>query len=98
MALHRTIEEIRSLPYPEYRSWELFYLLEPWGWQNEEYHAAALMTLLYNVNAGKGKGKKVEDFMRDLGKTLLEELEPAPNISEMPREKVLALIKRDFGL
>ncbi|MCZ2155743.1 MAG: hypothetical protein LC114_17900 [Bryobacterales bacterium] len=99
LALGKSLAEVRALPYPEYRSWQLFYLAEPWGWQNDEYHFAALLAMLYNANRGKkGKARDVKDFMRNMQEAVLKELQDAPDISEMTREQIIAMVKRDFGI
>lgn len=102
LALNKSIGEIRSLPYPEYRSWELFSILEPFGWENDEYRAASLLALIYNVNKGKGKAKTPKDFMRDTQAEILKQLEQAPDISDLPieeqREILMRQIKKDFGI
>jgi hypothetical protein len=86
------------MPYPEYRSWELFYLLEPWGWHNSEYHAAVNMAMLYNINRSKGKPKEVKDFFRDMPKEILDQLKEAPDVNELSREDIIKRIKKDFGI
>ena len=54
------------MPHPEWRSWYLFSLAEPFGWHDEEVRWASLMALLVNINKGKkSKTKKPKDFMRD---------------------------------
>lgn len=102
LALGRSIGEVRALPYPEYRSWQLFYTLEPWGWHNEEYYAATLFALLYNINRGKGKAKEPKEFMRDLPKALLQELNEGDPLEGMTleeqREYLIRQIKKDFGI
>ena len=102
MALNKTISEIRALPYPEYRSWELFYLIEPFGFVNDEYRAAAQLAMMYNANRGKGKAKDVKDFMRDMQKAVLEEIKEQPDISDLPLEQqkeiLIRQIKKDFGI
>jgi hypothetical protein len=98
LALGRTIGEIRALPYPEYRSWELFYLVEPFGFENDEYRSAALLSMLHNINRTKGKAKDVKDFMRDLQAEALKQLKEPPDISELSREELIRYIKKDFGI
>ena len=85
------------MPYPEYRSWELYYLLEPWGWQNDEYHSAVNSAMLYNINRGKNKAKSADDFMRDLPADFMRELDK-PQVEEMTREEIVKQIKKDFGI
>ena len=90
------------MPYPEFRRWQLFYMLEPWGWQDNEYKTASLLAMLYNANAGKGKGKAQLYYMRDMAKEVLKQLEPKPNLSALPveqqRELVTQSMKSFFGV
>ena len=89
------------MPYPEYHSWELFSLVEPFGWHNTEYAIASVMAMLYNVNRGKGKPKKTQYFMRDMVDLVITELNKKENelrTSELTREELIALIKKDFGI
>ena len=69
-----SIGQVRSLSAAEYRGWQLFNVIEPWGFPDQEYRTAALLAKLHNVNAGKRKGKKLEFFMRDLPKAALNYL------------------------
>lgn len=99
LALGKSLAEVRALPYPEYRSWQLFALVEPWGWQNDEYHFAALLAMLYNANRGKkGKARDVKDFMRNMQEAVMRELAEQPDVTELPREKLVEMIKKDFGI
>jgi len=79
----------------------LFYLLEPFGFPDEEYRTAAALTLLYNINAGKGKNKDVKDFMRDMPKAVLAEFTQPKGIEafdETQRRRLIEQIKKDFGI
>ena len=105
LELGKSLAEIRAMPYPEFRRWQLYDLIEPIGWPDNEYRTAAILTMLYNANRGKGHAKNVKDFMRnnldDILKELLnlqtqEELEVMP--AEQKREYLLAQIKKDFGI
>ncbi len=102
LALGKSLGEIRALPYPEFRAWQMFYAAEPWGWWNEEYQLAALLSMLYNINRGKGKAKDPKAFMRDTVKAVLSELKEAPDLSQLSfeeqRELVVKQIKKDFGI
>lgn len=88
------------MPYPEFRNWQIFYALEPWGWHNEEYHAANLLAMLYNINRGKGKAKEPKSFIRDMIAALLkEDRDPLEGMSfEKQREYLIQHIKKDFGI
>lgn len=99
LALSKSVGEIRALPYPEYRSWELFYLVEPFGFENDEYRAASLLAMLYNINRSKkGKAKEIKDFMRDMAKIVLEQIKEQPDPREMSREELIRHVKKDFGI
>lgn len=62
------------MPAPEFRRWQLFYILEPWGWHNEEYQTAAMRSMIYNVNAERKHQKGVETFTRDMLKLIEAEM------------------------
>jgi len=67
LALGKSISEVRALPVEEFESWQLFYMIEPWGWNDEEYRTGATLAMLNNVNASKKKYlKKEADYMRDM--------------------------------
>lgn len=93
------------MPYPEFRRWQLYDALEPIGWPDAEYRTAAMLTMLYNANRGKGRAKEIKDFVRRNLDGILnelrtmqkqEELETMP--IEQKREFLLAQIKKDFGI
>ena len=104
LALSLSLQEVRTLPYPEYRSWQLFYKLEPWGWHDEEYRTAVLLTMMHNVNATKkSEIHKVPDYMRDLAKAMLKEVKKQEiivtgELSEREKEIIRAQAKKDFGI
>jgi hypothetical protein len=77
LALGKTIGEIRALPATEFRRWQLFYMLEPWGWADAEYRTAIALSLLFNIHRGKESAKDVSEFMRDMPKETLKYLEGA---------------------
>ncbi len=100
-----SLGEIRAMPYPEFRRWQLYDLLEPIGWPDAEYRTAAMLTMLYNANRGKGRAKDVKDFMRNHLDGVLKELrslQKQDELDAMPaeqrREYLLAQIKKDFGI
>ena len=93
LALHKDLAEVRAMPY---RDW--YDLLEPIGWPNEEFHFATLLAMIFNANRGKGKAKDAKDFMRDTLKSVIEALKKQPDISEMTKEQIIVLVKKDFGL
>lgn len=103
LALGRSVAEIRALPYPEFRAWQVYYALEPWGWHNEEFHAANLLAMLFNINRGKGKPRDAKEFMRNMEKALLDALkeqkDPLEGMSfEEQRAYMVQQIKKDFGI
>lgn len=103
LALGKSIGEIRALPYPEYRRWQLMYMLEPWGWQDAEYRTAAILAKLHNNNiAKKSDAKAPAFFMRDMEKELIKELRKqaqerrAEDLSQMEPEARDALIRKSM--
>jgi hypothetical protein len=106
LALHRSVEEVHLLPYPEYKRWWTFYLIEPWGWWNEEYQYARLLSMLRNVNISKeSDAKQPKDFMRDMPKDLFDRLKEAetPDVLDgmtldEKRAWYIEQINRTFGL
>lgn len=96
--LRRSIGEIHQLPYPEYKSWRLFYSVEPWGWDVEEYRLARLLALLININRSKGTPLvRPEDLMRDINKVIQEQEDKQVMIkefAEMPRNEKRAFVIR----
>ena len=88
------------MPYPEYKSWRTFYLLEPWGWWNDEVNAARLLTMIHNVNAKKPKPLK--EFIRDMFALILEHLRPQPDLEDLSPEerkrRIYEAVKKDFGI
>lgn len=99
LVLGKSVGEVRALPYPEYRSWQIFYLLEPWGFENDEIRAASLLAQIHNVNVSKRSDlQKPAAYMRDTQAEVLKRLQAPPDISKMTREELLAQIKKDFGV
>jgi hypothetical protein len=103
LALHKSLGEIRALPYAEFSAWQTFYMLEPWGWENNEYLFAMLAARIHNNNVSKqSDALDATSFMRDMDKLVLEELKEKPDLEELPIEKrreiILAAVKKDFGI
>jgi len=105
LALGKSLAEIRAMPYPEFRRWQMYDLIEPIGWPDAEYRTAAILTMLYNANRGKGHAKDMKDFMRNNLDGILKELrnmQKQEDLEAMPaeqrREYLLAQIKKDFGI
>ena len=64
---------MRALPAEEFESWQLFYMIEPWGWNDNEYRTGAVLAMLNNVNISKKKDtKKESDYMRDMPKLVMK--------------------------
>lgn len=97
MALGKSVAEVRALSYVEYRSWELFYALEPFGWG--AHHAA-----LHNIhrNPKKEKAKNEDDLLNDRAKEIIRELRPDPDMSKMSdqekRDFIKKQVKKDFRI
>jgi hypothetical protein len=52
-------------------SWFRYSLVEPFGWAEREYHTAANLAMLYNINRKKRtRAKRAADFMRNMTKRL----------------------------
>ena len=88
---------------PEFQSWQLYYVLEPWGWQNDEYRTAVLLAQNYNMRKPKkSHARKPSDFMRDMFKAAIREMSEPPDMAgmtdEQRREFIKAQIKKDFGI
>lgn len=89
LALGKSLGEIRSLPYPEIQKWRLMFLLEPWGFHDQEYRTAALLAKLHNSNTSKRRqAKPVKFFMRDMLKGIVDNL----------RRKTKEEIRPDYDL
>jgi hypothetical protein len=104
LVLGKSVGEIRKMPYPEFKTWQLFYQLEPWGWHSLEYYAAVLYAMLYNANRGDKKSKKPKDFYRDMESFLLDKIsedDTEDKLKDMnPDERrayILAQVRKDFG-
>jgi len=104
IALGLTPAEVRAMPYPDYHRCELFYMLEPWGFRNDEYRMARQILAIYQ-SQGAGKKTKVTDLMRDMEKQVIEQLQnnaqPHPdftNLNDEEKADIIARVKRDFGV
>jgi hypothetical protein len=104
LALHKSRQEVRDLPVTEYHDWELMYMLEPWGWQEQEYRFGKLLAEMWGI-AHKGRKQfKPIDFMRDLTKWIFE-VQPTDMTPEElkvyrkeHRDEIRASFKRAFGV
>jgi len=66
LALGKSLNEIRSLPNPELALWRAYYLLEPWGWPNEEFQVARILTMLWNRSVDRSKQKSPTFWIRNM--------------------------------
>ena len=94
------------MSYSEFHSWQLFYLLEPWGFADREYRTSALLAQIYNSKVEKkSKLKKLTHWMRDmpggvmkyLHKQIMQEAQPVLDL-ETPegRKQATDSIIRNF--
>ena len=112
LVLGKSLQEIRSLPYPEFRKWMLFYALEPWGFEDREYHTASLRAEIYNTKIHKrSQAKTAKPFMRDMQKEIFrylhrEKLRATQEVGidletlegrEQASEKVIEMFSTMFG-
>lgn len=73
LALGMTLGQIRAMPAPEYESWKLYYKVEPWGWREDEFRSARLLTYIYNSNVStRSDAKQIRHFLRDPEVTIKE--------------------------
>ena len=71
MALGKSVGEIRSIPYDEFRGWKAFYWLEPFGWHDREYRLANVLTIIANTHRdSKSAPRRITDFIRDMPKAI----------------------------
>jgi len=85
--LGKDLSEIRSMPYPEWRSWFIYSLVEPFDWHEDEYRTATIVTAIHNSNEPKrAKKKDPIDFMRDLSKHILNRFAKIKAEDEMEDE------------
>jgi len=104
LALSKSVGEIRAMPYPEYRSWQIYYMLEPFGWHDNEYRTASTLAMIHNTSVSKKKDlKSVKDFMRDMESALLKELEarslsaPDEDMTEQEKNRIRKEAIKAFG-
>lgn len=106
LALGKTVGEVRALPYPEFKNWRLMYILEPWGWMNEEVGVARILAMLFNTHVGdEAKAKSPEEYIRQMSASILQHLsesqeeEDFENLSiEERRAWYIQQFKRTFGV
>lgn len=75
------------------------YMLEPWGWENEEYLSSAIQARIYNATV-KPRDRKAQDFfMRDRVKGIIEHLEQLSkenHLDRMTPEERETFVKRSM--
>ena len=109
LALGKSIEEIHTMPYPSYRTFELMYMIEPWGWINTEQQVSRILSMLLNLSVKKKYHKQPSHFMRNILGEILKKFEAhrarnkerkmieAMTIEER-RAYLIPIIKRDMGV
>ena len=70
--LGKSLSEIRAMPYPEFRLWQNFYALEPFGFDNIEFHVSRILAQMYNLQVKKSQRKKLSYWLRDMKKLVLQ--------------------------
>jgi hypothetical protein len=109
LALGKSIEEIRSMPYPSYRTFELMYMIEPWGWHNTEYLVSEILAMLLNLKVKKKDQKQPSHFIRDIIGSIFKQFEKRKMQRKQqdmldamtPEERHdywLPIVKRDMGV
>jgi len=102
LALGKTQEEIRKMPAPDYRDFELLYLLEPWGWQNKEFLFGKLMSVVAAFSGRAKKGVSAKDFMREDIGGIKGELSVEAMLADKTPEEIKEIkksrIKQIFGI
>ena len=61
-----------------------------------EYWFASVRAEVFN--GSHKKPRKTSEFMRDMLKGILEQLTPTPSLEDIPRDKLIEIIKRDLGI
>lgn len=75
---------LRGITAKQFRDWEIYHELEPFGEIRADYRVAAVVQMLYNVNRGaKQKPLPLEDFL------LRFDAEPKPK----PRQNQFGMMK-----
>jgi hypothetical protein len=78
---------LRRLTGKQFREWEMYNQIEPFGELRADYRTAVIEKMLYDVNGGaKQKALTVEDFL------LQQKFEP-PTKPEAPKQDQFALMK-----
>lgn len=106
------LTQVRSLPYPLYKKWMMFYALEPWGFSNQEYLTASLRAEIFNTKVTKpSQLRSPLKFIRDMPKEVLRYLRnekgrikdeasidlTTPEGRRMASERVINLFVEAFG-
>lgn len=73
----------------EFRAWELYNELEPFGEERQDYRVASILHMLYHINRGKtSPTKELKEFVLKFGETV-EERKQTPQ-QQFAMLKVLA--------
>lgn len=71
-----SLRKVRALPYPLYKRWQIYFMLEPWGFPDQEYRTAAVLAQINNSHVQKrSQLQKVDKRMRDMTKGILKHLQ-----------------------
>ena len=85
LALGKSLKEVRALSYPEVLLWRQFYLLEPWGFEEEEFRAARLLTQMHNQAVDKvSKQRPISAFIRNMQDLVIRALRRAQPSKSVP--------------
>jgi hypothetical protein len=109
LALGKSRSEIRELPAPEYHDWQLFYMIEPWGWVNTEQQVSRILAMLLNLKVKKNDRKQPSYFIRNVANDIINQIEAQrmkqielKRLDSMTREEkrayLIPIIKRDMGV
>lgn len=58
---------LRSLTARQFAEWMAFAELEPFGELRDDYRAASIREMVYNINVSKKDRKPLEDFLLNFG-------------------------------
>lgn len=88
------------MPYPEWRRWRTYFLLEPFGFWQTEAQVARLLSMLFNTHSKKPK--KVASFIRkNFHQEVVDSFKTPPDLSSMTETERKRYIReaamRDLG-
>ena len=67
----------------EFAEWQAFDLVSPLGAWRDDWRTAYLAMMIHNANCGRGKGKKVSDFLPDWIKPHTDEVTEPQSVEAM---------------